>query len=429
MAPRDTLIGGATRGQAARSAEGPRRRARRDAALVLGARLLQNVNGFLLSIAVVHKFGLEGAGIVTIAGIGVMLQATLLTFGLPYQFAKSAVDERRRNGMGCAAAQLALLASLPLCALLGMAFGTDAREALLIGMLSLGGAFFAQTAIANALLVLQRRPLLQLCPPLGNLVGLLVAFLATDDFLVFATILTACRFAGSAAAFVGMPMSLFGIGWFVDELRSGCRYVFSEVVGLAADLASMAVASTMLGRAELGVFGLCRQLLTLGDTPLWSRLLVSYPAICAGPVTGVLALERRMLATGAGVGLLLAAAAPLLGHWVYHVPPLAVIAPVMMLCVPMRYLSGTYEMGLRALSRLAEVNAIAAVRCAAVVCMPAGISWGGLWGAVGAMLLQAAVIAAAGRFLVHGAVARARSGADSEGSRGAGRSVGREGGR
>ncbi|HVJ42137.1 MAG TPA: hypothetical protein VM639_11590 [Dongiaceae bacterium] len=360
----------------------------KDATLILFSRVLQNVNGFLLSIAIIRKFGLAAAGSLTISTIGTVILATFLTFGLPYVFARTQSAIRVRNAIGLLAGVTAMVISLPVCAALGFGFSKDMHEALVIAVLSLGGAFFAQTTIANALLVLQDQAVDIIFSPVGNLVGLALGYFLTDDFLHFALIVTLCRFLGTAIIFARLPYGHFTLAELKTHVRQGLGFLTADTIGLIADQVSVMIASALMSRADLGIFGLCRQMLTVGDTPAWSRLTAWYPRVVADPLGAAVQLRREMLRMGILGGLGLAAMAVPLGLWIYHLPSFILAACLMVICVPFRYVVGTCETSLRALGLISIVNQLTLIRCLLVVLLPAGILIGGLYGAIIATLAQ-----------------------------------------
>jgi len=376
-----------------------------DATVVTAAKLLQNTLGFALSLAVLHKFGLAGVGLLTIASLAVVIQATLLAFGLPYVLAKSPLPISQRNMLGAIAGGLGLVISLPIGAALGLAFGSDPREALVIALLSLGGPYFAQSALADALLVLQGRARRAVISPLGGTAGLSAAYLFADDYVTFAALLAAGRFAGSATVLASLPLQWCGWSAFVGHLKHGLRYLGPDTMGLTADQLSVAIVAMLATRAELGVFGLCRQLLTAADTPMWSRLLIAYPGLCERPRNG-LALQTRMLHRGAVIAAAVAVLSVGLGLWVYRLPDVARLAPLLMLSVPFRYVAGTGEFALRAIGAIAAVNWLTGARCALAPLLAAGLLLAGLTGAIVAIVLQSLVLAVLARSLLRWRLAR-----------------------
>ena len=174
----------------------------REAGLVLSGRILQNVNGFLLSVLIVRRFGLAAAGTLAVATVATVIIAIVGTFGLTYVFARSDAPIQVKNGLGFFAALAIVPFSLPFIIALGLIAGHSPEEAATITILSLGGCFFAQTNIANALQVLQGRARELIIPPAANLVGLIAAAAFGGSYLIFALILAAFRFAGTFGAFL-----------------------------------------------------------------------------------------------------------------------------------------------------------------------------------------------------------------------------------
>jgi hypothetical protein len=364
----------------------------RDAGLIMFSRLLQNANGFLLSIAIIRKFGLAAAGSLTISTIGTVVLATFLTFGLPYVFARTDASIGTRNSIGLAAALAALVGSIPVCAALGLGFGKDTQEILAIFLLSLGGAFFAQTSVANALLVLQDRAADIIFSPLGNLLGLGIGYFLTHDFVTFAMVIAGCRFLGAFFIFVRLPLHRFSLSELKTHFRQGLQFLTADTVGLIADQGAVMIASALMTRADLGIFGLCRQMLTVSDTPLWSRLVAWYPRVVADQIGATAQLRREMLKMGVLCGLGLAALSLPLALWIYHLPAFLAAACLMVASVPFRYVVATGEMSLRAFGCIGLVNKVTLLRCLLVALLPCGIYLGGLYGAIIASLLQAVIL-------------------------------------
>jgi hypothetical protein len=116
----------------------------RDAALVLLGRVLQNLNGFLLSVLIVHQFGLAAAGTLAVATVATVAITVLGTFGLIYVFPRIDAPASVKNALGFTAALVVVPLSLPFAIGLGLVAGRSLEEAAIIALLSLGGCFFAQ---------------------------------------------------------------------------------------------------------------------------------------------------------------------------------------------------------------------------------------------------------------------------------------------
>jgi O-antigen/teichoic acid export membrane protein len=358
-----------------------------DAAVILFARMLQNANGFLLSVIIVRKFGLAAAGSLTIATIATVILGTLCTFGLPYIFAREEADNAIRNTVGLVAWFFAIVIAIPASLSLGFLTGHDLTEVIVIFLLSLAGPFFAQTNVANSLLVLQNRAQFIIFAPLGNLLGLIIGFLFSNTLIEFALVLTACRLTGTLTIFLCLPLAKIHWKAFITWLRQGMRFLTADVINLGADQASVMIASYLMTRPELGIFGLCRQMLTLSDTPGWSRLVTWYPKVYADPHNTLPVFTRQMVSLGIFCGACVAALSVPLGYWIYHLPHFAVLAPLMLCSVPFRYLVGIYDMGLRAIGAVKATNEVTLIRCVLVIVLYGlGIYLAGIYGAIAATI-------------------------------------------
>jgi len=190
-----------------------------------------------------------------------------------------------------------------------------------------------------------------------------------------------------------LPMRRFSLVELKAHFRQGLRFLTADTVGLIADQGAVMIASALMTRADLGIFGLCRQMLTVSDTPLWSRLTAWYPRVVADQIGATTQLRREMLRMGVLCGLGLAALSLPLGLWIYHLPAFLPAACLMVASVPFRYVLATGEMSLRAFGCIGLVNKVTLLRCLLVALLPAGIYLSGLYGAILASLAQAVILA------------------------------------
>lgn len=361
----------------------------REAGLVMFARALQNANGLLLSVLVVRLYGLPAAGTLTVAAVAVVVVALVGTFGLPYVFARMDAPMRARNALGACAALVVVPASLPLLVALGLAAGHDGEEAAIIALLALGGPFFAQGNLLSALQVLQGKAGDAVITPAANALGLVVAALFAPGYLAFAAILAAFRFAGVAVAFLRLDRGTLDFRSFLKEAREGCRFLVGDSINLGVDQATVLIASYLMSRGDLGLFGLCRQMLTVAETPGWSQMQAKYPAVVADPDGALPELRRLMIRLGAGCAAAVALIAVPLGFLVFHLPRFALLAPLLLASTPVRYLLSTYDLHLRAISALGRVNRVSAIRAVlALALIPAGALYAGALGAILATILH-----------------------------------------
>jgi len=355
----------------------------REAGLVLIARVLQNFNGFLLSVLIVRRFGLAAVGTMTVSTIAIVIIALLGTFGFTYIFARMDAPIRVKNALGYTAALAVIPLSLPFIILLGVLTGKDAEEVGVIAIMSLGGAFFAQGNLAGALQILQGKASDAIIPPLANTLGLVVAAIFGSSYLLFALLLAFFRFSGIFLTFQRLERAPLDLGLFVKYVRDGVHFLAGDMINLGSDQLTIFITSFLLSRADLGLFGLCRQMLTASDTPGWTQIQTKYPAVVADPQKAMPELRRLMVRLGGLCGVGGVFISVLFGLFVFHLPRFVVLAPLLLASVPLRYLLLSYDLHLRAIHALKEVNNISLMRAAlALLIIPAGAWFYGDFGVV-----------------------------------------------
>jgi O-antigen/teichoic acid export membrane protein len=366
----------------------------RQASLVLLARVLQNVNGFLLSVLIVRRFGLAAAGTLAIATVATAVIALLGTFGLTYVFARTEAPIREKNALGFTAALIIVPLSLPLIVLLGLIEGQTQKEAAVIALLSLGGPFFAQGNIASALVVLQGKASQCIIMPTANLIGLIAAAVFGSSYIMFALILAVFRFGGTLTAFLFLPRAPIDLRLFAKHIGDGARFLVGDAINLTTDQITVLIVSYLMNRADLGLFGLCRQMLTVSDTPGWTQMQTKYPAIVVDPERAFPEFRRLMLGLGVFCGACVAVLSIPIGLFVFHLPRFMTLAPLLLTSVPLRYLLNAYDLYLRAIGALTRVNRVSLARSVvALLIIPIGAWSGGALGAVLATIIHAAFAA------------------------------------
>ena len=229
---------------------------------------------------------------------------------------------------------------------------------------------------------------------MGSLVGLVVGVVMAHSLAAFALVLALSRTAAVLLAFLRLPLAPLPWTTIFLHLRDSIRYVTADAINLGSDQLTVLAASYLMDRQSLGVFGLCRQLLTASDTPGWSQMQVAYPTAVANPEETFPTLKRRMLQTGIALSALVSTGAVVLGLWIYHVPRLALLGPLLLASVPLRYLLGVFDMRLRAFGAVRRANTISLIRSAlALLIVPAGAWIGGDLGAVLGTILFTATAA------------------------------------
>ena len=355
------------------------------ALFILGARLLQNANGFLMTAIVAYHYGLGAVGTLTLATVPTTVVALFGTFGLPFRFAQINISHAACNSLGLFSAAISLPLVLVMAAAFGLAFGHDPAEQFNLAALAFSAPFFAQTNVTSALQVLQRREAQSIIAPALNAIGLLVGALM-PDFTSFCISVLAFRLAGIVLPYALLPHDFSVIGKAVGHLRAGMRYLLSDAVLVLSDTLILLLTSHILGRSDLGILGICRQFLTASDTPGWANLQSLYPRLVFRDDGYLRTLMKSMLRLGAILGALVTILAIPAGSAVFKVPDLWIYVAILMASVPARYLILSIETYLKAKREIAFVSGLTALRAlAALVVVYVATVFGGLLGHVSAV--------------------------------------------
>lgn len=331
---------------------------------ILGARVLQNASGFLMTAVVAHRYGLDAVGTLTFATIPITLMALFGTFGLHFRFAQVEIENRVRNTIGLSSTLLSFPVVLVVSLLFGYALGSDPAERFQLAALALSAPFFAQINVTNALQVLQKKELHSVIAPGLNTVGIL-AGAAFDDFSVFCLSVLICRLLGVAVPYALLPHDLAGFRHATAHMRSGLRYVFADAVLAGSDAAIMLLSAHILGRGELGVLGICRQLLTASDTPGWANLQAIYPKLVVEDEVSFRRFVISMLRLGLVLAIVVTGLSIPAGIYVFNVVDLWFFAAILMVSVPARYVVLSIETRLKARGAIGFVNWLIGTRAVA----------------------------------------------------------------
>ena len=354
-----------------------------DSVLMFLARAADSANGFLLSMMIVRLFGLPGAGTYSIASIAVTAYALFGTFGITYLFAKSANPIAQLNTLGLCVSILIIPLSIPFSYLLGWAASSVEEEVMTIILLSYGGIFFAHTKILTALQVLQGRVSEGLILPLSSFFGIIFATYFSWSYVSFALILGLIRLVGFICAFTLLPHQRISLKQVVDQIMSGVKYISSDSINLLSDQLPILISSFLISRQELGLFGLCRQSLTLSQTPIWSFMSSKYPSIVENPGVSLENMPSEMLKFGAITGLVVSIISLPIGFLVYKSNEFIFLSFLLMFLNPYRYLLYFYDVYLKAIGAINQCNFATFIRlCASLVILPVSLWLGGAYGGV-----------------------------------------------
>jgi hypothetical protein len=378
----------------------------RDTVILAAARLLQSACGFLLSIVVIRRFGLSAAGVLTLSLIATTVMATVLTFGSSAIMAQSKIPIEQKNFVGLCLALFGVALNLPVSLAFGFLLGRSNIEALEIVVLSMSGAYFAHTIILNSLAPIQKNIKIVVIPAIGNLLAIGVAAIAAPDMFSFAVVMVLGRFLSTATAFVTLRVAVASARDTIKLVRSGWIYLYTETTSLFLDQGAFLLTSIFLTREQLGILGVCRQFVFVGDNVAWSRLLMVYPSMCNAAREVLPRALRQMVRLSMWVTPVLMLGSIVAGLLIYQEPLVAIYAPIALLALVPSYIAGTHESILRAVRDVAGLWRLMAWRVAVVPIPILSAMWGGVTGVIVASLVVAVFTALYVRRLATLAISR-----------------------
>jgi O-antigen/teichoic acid export membrane protein len=145
-----------------------------------------------------------------------------------------------------------------------------------------------------------------------------------------------------------LPRAKIAWAQFRGALGQGLRYTHLDAISAFSEHAGTMILSAMLGRAQLGLLGICRQLLTAADTPVWSYAQAKYPAMVRSKLANGRELERWCVSAGSLVAIGLLGVTALLAYRIYDAPELVGLMAIYCVAMPARYLINIYGSALRA---------------------------------------------------------------------------------
>lgn len=352
---------------------------------LLAAKVLQLLNSFLVSVAIVTAYGLPAVGSYALAMLPAALAAILATLGLANALPRLRAGTGQRAAIAILCGSAMLLPIGLATAGYGLLIGHDAAEAAAIALFALGGAFLGHVGLQQMLYVLQGRPRWSIIAPALQLAGILAA-VQMDDLLGFAIVLTAFRLAACAAGYLPLGFAMPSRDEFRSALGEGLRFTPTDLLANASELVLLPLAGLVLTRGEIGLLGLARQFIAAADTPGWSFVQSRYPELvadAAGAGGGIARRNERLSFLAAGAVLLVAT---LMAFLVYDTPDLVPLLCIMLVALPARYMAYFGEQTLRATGAFGTCLKLAAIRLCVSVLLMGAVALAGLPGAVMAVV-------------------------------------------
>lgn len=358
----------------------------RGSVMLLVGRGVQLVNGLLLSIVLVQRFGLATVGAFALGIAAVNILATVCALGLGAYLPR----QRQSHGQSCYAALLLFLAQLPvvlpLLALYAGVQAHDRGEWQVIFVVALSGFFIGLQNLGMMLSIMIRRFHPGLIAPLCETGGLLVGWLWCATAPAMAVTLLVARVGSVLVIWSGFRLQRLPLRQVARIGRNGMRWLAPDLLGLLGEQAAPLVLGAFVARGELGVFRLCQQLLMAADSPCWTFVQSKYPQMVdSGPafverVHGQVRRVALVVAAGLVVG------ATVLAYGFFHVPAVAPLMAILSATLPWRYKSYLFGQALRAVGRVDAVTWLGGAKLVvALGLVTAGTALAGVWGAVTAL--------------------------------------------
>jgi len=354
-----------------------------DGAVLLLGRIILLGNAFIISIYLLKKFGLGAVGTYTLANVAVVSLSLFCGLGLNYSLPRESLTNLQRNTVALVWSGLLAPISLALIVAYAVIMAQHRLEVWEISLFATAGFFCGITNVANTLFIMQNRTYLSLIFPLVHTVGLLLGMIYSQTLFHFAIFLMAFRALGATIPFCFLNYARIRIFKIWDCGIQGFLYFPPDMLATLSEQSGPVILSFLLSRGELGVFGLCRQVLTAGEFPCWSFLQSIYPQLVRTRLASVREFQRQNIRLSVLVAVLVLAGSFVLGFFIYHLPNFAYMMIPLVLVIPFKYDNCFYDQVIKSVGKI-RLNIILNV-IKFLVAIPLFAIMGktlGVWGAI-----------------------------------------------
>lgn len=349
-------------------------------------RFILLVNAFFLSIFLVRKFGLSAVGTYTIANVAVTFLALFCELGLSYSLPRESLTNAQRNMVVLAWTLILIPPAAMSIGLYSWLMAATQIEFWEIALFATGGFFAGITNLTNILFLFQNRTQFSLVFPVCNTLGILAGVCLANSVIELALAILIFRSMGNVLSFVLLKYVRIDT---MTVLRCGLRgfeYLPSEFFALLSEQSGPIILSRMLTREDLGLFGLCRQILTAADVPSWSFVQSKYPKL----VETRLKVAREVAGQNLRISLLVALMAIgmsfILAFHIFQLPQLFSLMCVLALVLPFRYNNHFFDRVVKS-QGMSQLNTLLSL-VKFLLAIPAFVFLSksyGLWGGVAAL--------------------------------------------
>ena len=363
-----------------------------DGAVLLLGRTILLANAFLISVYLVKKFGLGAVGTYTLANVAVTLLALFCALGLNYSLPRESLTNLQRNTVALVWSGLLAPISLALIVAYAALMAQHRLEFWEISLFATAGFFCGITNVANTLFIMQNRVYLSLIFPLAHTVGLLLGMIYAQTLFQFAIFLMVSRGLGTAMPLCFLNYARIRIFKIWDCGIQGFFYLPPCMLATLSEQSGPVILSFLLSRGELGIFGLCRQVLTAGEFPCWSFLQSIYPQMVKTRLASVREFQRQNIRLSVLVAVLILAGSFVLGFFIYQLPNFFYMMILLVLVIPFKYDNCFYDHVIKSVGKIKLNILLNTIKF--LVAIPLFAIMGkilGVWGAIIGMALLAVV--------------------------------------
>ncbi len=359
-----------------------------DGAVLLLGRVILLGNALLISIYLIKKFGLGAVGTYTLANVAVTALSLFCGLGLNYSLPRESLTDLQRNTVALAWSSLLAPVSLALIVAYALVMGEHRQEVWEISLFATAGFFCGITNVANTLFIMQNRAYLSLIFPVVHTVGLLLGLIYSQTLVHFAIFLMVFRGLGALLPFCLMKYARVRITKIWSCGITGFGYFPPDMLAVLSEQSGPIILSFLLSRGELGVFGLCRQVLTAGEFPAWSLAQSIYPHLVKTRLGSVREFQRRNIRLSVLAAIIVLSGSLILGFFIYGLPSFAYMMILVSLIIPFRYDNCFFDQVIKSVGKVRLNIVLNGIKL--LVAIPLFAILGktlGIWGAVSALAI------------------------------------------
>lgn len=276
-------------------------------------------------------------GTYTIANVAITFLSIFCGLGLNYSLPREQLSNPERNTITLVLGVLLIPVTAIIIGIYSWIMASSNRELWEIALFSSGGFFFALVNQINTLFLLQDRTHLTLIFPLFNSVGVIIGMLFSTNVLEFSLIILVFRGLGSSLPFLLKEYARVSIGTIISCGKRGFGYIPTDLISTLSDQSAPLIMSHIMSRGDLGIFGLCRQVLAAADMPSWSFIQSKYPQIVRRDSVLIQEIGKQNSKIALFSSLMMNLGSLIIGFIIFKLPHFWYMMCVLTLAVPFRY--------------------------------------------------------------------------------------------